>query len=439
MRDKNGAWPALFPIVLISGALFFNYFLTGREIRRHFSIIAALVGAIVLAELLPVARRLARTRLGRQAIGVVMALALILHGYFIYSYTGKPSWLDPNLAWKDYFEMNRIVKSKFPGTSIIAASDPRGLGLEFPVITEVATTLAISSHSNVHSKLTPEQLEVYRKIDVSGDFAPYGRRLGYQAIVWGPVEENVWGPRAKTRFVREDQLLASFGTVSLYRLVDRIDDRFVSEKNRDDQFYFRWGKALEDKGWLWEALEKYAAAVRKSPDVSRYHEALGRTLSGLGLLKPAFAEFERALAEGNESAELEYGLGTVLFKSGKVEDAMTKYRHAIKQNPRLIPAYNNLAVALLAKGLPSEAERWLRKAEPLAGKTYEIPLNLGRALAAQGRASEAQSFLQRALADSVDPHEKVDSYLALGDFTLAMKDVPLASVYYDKAIALNPR
>ena len=428
-----------YPIVLLFGAMFFNYFITGREIRRHFSLIAALMVAIVLAELLPVARRLARTRLGRPVIGIVMVLSLLLHGYFLYSYTGKPSWLDPNLAWKDYFELNSIVKKKFPGMSIVAAADPRGIGLQFPVISEVTTTLTFVSDAAVHSTLTPEQLDVFRKINISGDVAPYAKREGYQAIVWGPLEDNVWGPRTKSRFVSKDQWLASFGTVSLYRLIDTIDDGFVSQKNRDGGFYYRWGKVLEEKGWPWEALEKYAMASRKSPDEPLYHEALGQILSSLGLIKPAFGEFERAMAEGGESAELEYGLGTVLFKSGKVEDAISKYQHAIKQNPHLIPAYNNLAVALMDRGLPSEAERVLRKAETFPGKTYEIPLNLGKALAAQGKASEAQSFLQKALSVSIDPHQKIDSYLALGDFTLAMKDVPLASVYYDKAIALNPR
>lgn len=231
------------------GAIGIAYVSTDSEVRRHLSIVLALVVPWLVAH---------RWRdLSERAATITAGLTLLLHGHFLFCYLAKPSVVDVSLPWRDYFALNAVLRGPLSGTSVLGAADPWGTGLEMPIVMEATTSFSLPEHAAIHSKLSPAQRQLIVHMRGSKERVPWLARQGYSTIAWGPVEERLWGKRIRERFLGAELLRE--GTVSLHRLRDKLADRLDGASPVDA------GELLKAQGWDDEALEAFGAAVNRDP------------------------------------------------------------------------------------------------------------------------------------------------------------------------------
>src|SRR5690606_29733465 len=115
---------------------------------------------------------------------------------------------------------------------------------------EATTSFSAGYHAAVHVRLTPEILDLFTLMQATKETVPFARRLGYRAILWGPVERAVWGESVGKRFLGDK--LAEAGGVALYELRDRWPHAGETP--------FRLGKRLMDAGWRAEALQAFGSS-----------------------------------------------------------------------------------------------------------------------------------------------------------------------------------
>jgi hypothetical protein len=248
-------WLLLFGLAIGS-----NYIFSNAEVRRHASMVIAMLSLFVLVHL-------GRSK-GMVAIGGMMAaLALVCHGYFLYCYTIKDSALKKEIPYGDYFSMNELIRKRFPRMPVVAAYGS-SVGVEMPIVLEATTSFVLPLSVFVHGRANATQSRLLGLAEKYGNVLPVARELGYQAILWGPIEEKIWHPRVKARFVSEDQLMARVGEVRLYRIQDRIKEGISDE--------WKLAESLERNGWALEAIDVYGQIAMKEPFKRR---ALDRALS----------------------------------------------------------------------------------------------------------------------------------------------------------------
>ncbi len=204
------------PLFLLTGTLAFYYVISSNELNRHWSIVAATIGPIVLARCLP-AWRIIRSKPALQILcaGAVF-LALVWHAPFVSLFTLKENSLARHVPWQDYLCMNQVIEKRHPGLPVVAAV---GHGLFFPLAARVTTSSAFGDQTvAVHSRLTAKQREIYEKVKAGEAVIDHAVALGYSALIWGPVEDLVWGADRAARYARPDLRMAACGSVGLYRL-----------------------------------------------------------------------------------------------------------------------------------------------------------------------------------------------------------------------------
>ena len=201
------------------GAIVFSFLITSGELRRHFAMMAAFLSCLLLPTLF---------RWNRW-FQVAAGLALLLHGYFIYSFTMKPGGVDPTIAWKDYFDLNQVVRTQFSDLAVIGSTSSAA-GIEFPIVMEATTSYDGLPGAVAHGKTTEDQRILLHRAEQEGILA-LAYRLGYRAVTWGPLEEKVWTAALLDRYC--DTVLAKVGTVSLYSLKENPWDEGGYASNSD--------------------------------------------------------------------------------------------------------------------------------------------------------------------------------------------------------------
>ena len=269
-----------------------HYVYTMTELRRHFSMLAFFVAVTWLARFFP----LLAPRF-RQRIAVATALiAVALHAYFLYCFVGKPNQLEATIPWRDYLAMREIVRDRFPNLPVLAAVHPTALGTVCPPVMEATTSFASPLSASVHTLIPQEKISPLGKIIMTGDAAPYGRRLGYRAILWGPAEAKVWGDKTRRRFIDDKGRLATAGAVSLYVLEDGWAASTETEKKKGGDFAYRLGHRFAVEGWRAEAIELYQLALKQEPlhrpawlELARVVESMGQEKWRRDILQSALA------------------------------------------------------------------------------------------------------------------------------------------------------
>lgn len=207
--------------------IFWNWILVDTEIQRHSSMTIAFLGLLVVALYLP--WNSSFTRIGLIMIPSV-GVCVLLNGYFIRAYEQNAGFMPLTKAWTDYFCMNELVRKKFPGIPLVVAT-PRHF--ELPIAVEAAPTLVWSQVATVHQRMTAAQAEemdalnprdwgTFRRIGESTGEAMLERMkaLGFRGALWGPIEEELYGPALARVFAKPQRFLASCGFVGLYSLFD---------------------------------------------------------------------------------------------------------------------------------------------------------------------------------------------------------------------------
>ena len=279
-------------LVLSLGVALSHYTWTNYELRRHFALVAFLAAAFWICRYFTALSPGKRKALALTAVGP----ALFLHGYFLYSFMGKPNQLDVSFPWKDYLAMNEILRHEFPGMPVLAGAHPHAIGTICPPAQEATTSFNTPLSAAVHTRLPEELMPTLGKMFIGGDFAPYGGRLGYRAILWGPVEERVWGEKTRRRFIDERGLLARSGTVGLYWLHDSWTPEIRKERGLGGDYEYRIAHRFAVDNWRSEAVEFYREAVQKNPnhrqawmEMARVIESMGQADWGKKVLRDAIA------------------------------------------------------------------------------------------------------------------------------------------------------
>lgn len=362
VRERGALlWLRWETLALFVGTIFFTYVLTGVEIRRHFAMTASFSACFFLVRNFRLSTKRAPVT---WAVG---AVALALHGYFLYCYLGKKSHINPQVAWRDYFALNSWLKTEGKGHRVMAAEAAKELGLDYPIPMEAATAYSAIYHVSVHVHLTPSQMEILSAMAATGDSAPYAGVLGYDTIVWGPVESLRWGIRVKERFIDEKAKLAQFGKVAIYRWTDNLREVFEAEKKKGGNFSHRIGRLLLSRGWLAEAIQHLHTAIRKEPRSARTCLDLAMAYRDLKYYPHALNWLTRATELDPKMFEAFYEKGLILRGLGDMSGAMTAFRAAISAAPQFSPAYRELAAVLRWGGRQDEADRVLRESKRASG------------------------------------------------------------------------
>lgn len=212
-------------LAMLLGFFFWNYLFTDVELRRHFSIVAVSVIFITSALTFVMVDGSSRPLLITTAL--IAALGSVGAGlWFIRDTTVLPSTVATDLPLSDYFCINRYLRQTHnPPKGIIAAS---GDGIVLSVVNEEATALAPREAILVHQKTGATLRE---KLQASGSakgafdalspaLIKTLRSIGFDAFVWGPVEEHEWGPQKEALF-KDAQLVFECRSVGFYRFSKR--------------------------------------------------------------------------------------------------------------------------------------------------------------------------------------------------------------------------
>lgn len=358
-------------MILGVGLLIFNYVVTMPEFRRHFSMLATFAAGFWVVGLLPELYRSFPRRVWGAVGGSLLGLGGCLHGYFIYAYVGKPSYVDPKLPWKDYLAVNEIVRTKFRGLPTLGAAD-KDRGLDYPPVMEATTSYSAPYHAAVHVQLTPFQLDLAGRMFVTKEFISYGSQLGYQAFVWGPFEELVWGERVKQRYVDEKALLARSGSVSLYRIEDSWRNEIQQAKQGGGAPLLALARKLGKAGWLGEAMDVYQAVLGKNAQQKEVWLELARLVDGLQQWNWKFEILQMAIGANPQFPEAYFEMGILLRGLNNPRGSVHAFRQAIAQNPKFSAAYRELSSTLAYYQSFDEARRVLDRAWRAGNRSPDI-------------------------------------------------------------------
>ena len=204
--------------LLASMLLAFHVILNHTEIRRHFSIVASMLAIPLAAVLLPSAAVMRKNGAYRFLIVLGAATAGLFHSYYVYAYIGKPTMMSSSVNWREYYCMNGLISAKYPHLPALSAVGGFvGGDLRFPTVMEVAPSFARPEDAYVHSKIPDARQAILAGLQRGESAVEHAGDLGIRLVVWGPLENEVWGQAIRDRTISEDRYLDSCGAVRLYR------------------------------------------------------------------------------------------------------------------------------------------------------------------------------------------------------------------------------
>jgi hypothetical protein len=205
--------------------LFWNFVYSELELRRHAAIVIGLLAAVTI----PIALASMHLKKWRGALTAGLALiavyGLSYSAWSAYNLTHNPPTLAIDIPWHDYVCAADYIRRSRPNAKIIAAS---GEGVPLPIAAEAGTTLGPRLAMQVHQKVTPVHAPLFAESGAGGpfraaDFTPaFVQRLkdiGYDTVIWGPVEEAAWSYIGRAALLDKASPLYRCGHVFVYSLV----------------------------------------------------------------------------------------------------------------------------------------------------------------------------------------------------------------------------
>lgn len=195
-------------------------------------------------------------------------------------------------------------------------------------------------------------------------------------------------------------------------------------------------------GIMQRRLQQFAAsekscrkALSLEPGHSRGRQALGAALQQQGYLNEAIASYRDAVRLDPELEETWYFLANALRQAGQDAGASDAYRHLLDLNPDHFEGLNNFGSHLRVLGEADEAIGRLRHALGLKPDSVETMTNLGDAYVARSRYEEALELLHRA---TVLRPDFANAFRALGNAQHHAGRLREALSSYDRALVLRP-
>jgi len=344
------------------GSLTLHYVVTMPEFRRHFAMLATFAAGFWLVDRLPTLYRTLPRRMWLTVGGPVFGIAALLHGYFLYSYLGKPSFIDPKLPWHDYLSLNEQIRRQYPQIPTLAAVD-KLRGLDYPPVMEATVSFSAPYHAAVHVQLTPAHQDLMSRMFISKDFVQYGRQLGYQAVVWGPFEALVWGEKVRKRFIDGVEPLLRAGSVALYPIRDAWEEELRRAREKGGLAIFSMAQKLAASGWKGEAIDFYQTVLREDPHRKQAWLELAGLVGNLEQRSWQHEILQNAIKQNPNFPEAFFELGVLMRGMGNPRGAVQAFRQTISLSSKHTAAYRELAATLAWYGNFEEARRVLNRAE----------------------------------------------------------------------------
>jgi tetratricopeptide (TPR) repeat protein len=149
------------------------------------------------------------------------------------------------------------------------------------------------------------------------------------------------------------------------------------------------GHALESRGRLDEAMQRYLGALQLAPNPARAHLNIGNVLLLKGDLQGALDAFRTAIRHKPDYAGAYYNIGNALLGNGQFEEAITSYHSALEIQPEYAEVHCSLGIALREQGQIDSATTSFRNAIKLDPDLAEAHYNLGSLLLSLGEYAEA--------------------------------------------------
>jgi protein O-GlcNAc transferase len=199
------------------------------------------------------------------------------------------------------------------------------------------------------------------------------------------------------------------------------------------------GIALEGRGQLEEALERYEAAVGLAPGLARAHFNRGNILLDKGDAAGALAAYEQAVKYKPDSAAAHYNIGSAHLRLGNTGEAMAACRQAVALKPDFADAHVSLGMALGSQaqslGKFDQAEASFRRVLEINPGLAEAHNNLALVFSRSNRLAESIASFERAIKIKGD---YADAYANLG---CALKDIGRLAEALDtlhRALEIDP-
>jgi tetratricopeptide (TPR) repeat protein len=126
-----------------------------------------------------------------------------------------------------------------------------------------------------------------------------------------------------------------------------------------------WGRFLEERGQLEEAMLHYRQALAADPGDLAVLNDIGNVLIKQGRYDEAIRHYTEIIAQravpGDTAARMHNNLGAAYANKGMYDAAAGEFRRAIDIDPEYIDPYNNLGLVLMASGHRAEAVEVLRR------------------------------------------------------------------------------
>jgi len=180
------------------------------------------------------------------------------------------------------------------------------------------------------------------------------------------------------------------------------------------EFHFALGRALVDQKRFDEALQEFAAAVRKDESYADARAGLVRMFILKRRFNEALAEIERLIKQRGNVAEYHRLAGDVAMETNDIDRAFTAYQEALRNNPKDGESYFRLGKIYENREQGREVVRTLEKAVALGDPKTDrwMPQAyraLGYALKDSGATRKAIAAFKKVLAIAPDGTDAEDA------------------------------
>lgn len=191
----------------------------------------------------------------------------------------------------------------------------------------------------------------------------------------------------------------------------RLYSRALSVQPALADIRVNYGRFLEDRGRMREAMEQYHLAVDEQPwlDVAHYNLGTGYLLDGN--FEKAEQYYLQALELEPDYLEAMGNLGYLYVQKGELEKAKAQFERAVAVDPDNPASLGNLGTYLLSQNEIAEGIAVLERAVQLDPAYLDALLNLALAYFNEDDVGQARKYARQAL--QVDPqNEKARQILA---------------------------
>ncbi|MCC6993828.1 MAG: zinc-ribbon domain-containing protein [Deltaproteobacteria bacterium] len=180
------------------------------------------------------------------------------------------------------------------------------------------------------------------------------------------------------------------------------------------EFHFALGRALVDQKRFDEALQEFAAAVRKDESYADARAGLVRMFILKRRFAEALTEIERLIKQRGNVAEYHRLAGDVAMETNDIDRAFTAYQEALRNNPKDGESYFRLGKIYENREQGREVVRTLEKAVALGNPKAdrwmpEAYRALGYALKDSGSTRKAIAAFKKVLAIAPDGTDAEDA------------------------------